>query len=195
MQNLEDFKIKDGRKCYNTKCDSCDTFIGYQRLGRNKTGLCRVCFGKSKKGRTLSDQSKAKMKESHFLKNGGKHPLLNKKHKPETLVKLSVAASKQNANYKPNFIYSGIQMRSSWEVSFARWLDSNNVQWQYEVPFKLKSGKIYLADFIINGSDIIEIKGYFREDAKIKWDQFCEEYSDLKKSIVGKVELKALGII
>ena len=195
MQDLTDFIIKSERKMYKTSCNSCKVTIGYQRLNRNKSGLCRSCFGKSKKGQVASTETRSKMKESHHLKNGGSHPLLNKKHKPETLVKLSVAAAKQNANYKPNFIYKNIQMRSSWEVKFAGWLDANNISWEYEKSFPLRSGRIYLADFYINNLEVVEIKGYFRDDAKIKWDQFCSEYQGLKKSLYSKKELKALGII
>ncbi len=195
MQDKTDFIVKDGHKFYSTTCNLCSIFISYQRLNKSKTGLCRVCFGKSLKGKKVSQESRVKMKSSHYLKNGGTHPLLNKKHKPETLIKLSVAAAKQNANYKPNFIYNGIQMRSSWEARYAAWLDSKGIKWTYEVSFKLKSGKVYLADFVLENGEVVEIKGYFREDARLKWEQFCREHSELKKSLLGKEELKALGII
>jgi len=42
---------------------------------------------------------------------------------------------------------------------------------------------------------VVEIKGYFRPDAKVKWDMFCEEYPNIKKSLLQKNELKELGII
>jgi len=86
-------------------------------------------------------------------------------------------------------------MRSGWEVKYAKWLDSQNIAWEYEPSFLLSDGRVYLADFKLNDETIIEIKGYFRPDAKIKWDRFCEEYPELKKQLLMKTELTKLKII
>lgn len=41
----------------------------------------------------------------------------------------------------------------------------------------------------------VDIKGYLRPCAKVKWDMFCEEYHDINKKLLQKQELKMLGII
>jgi len=46
------------------------------------------------KGKKASDQVKARMRASHYLKNGGVHPMLNKKHSAESRKKMSVNSSK-----------------------------------------------------------------------------------------------------
>jgi hypothetical protein len=46
--------------------------------------------------------------------------------------------------------YKGVWMRSSWEVTTARWLDSMGVEWFYEPKrFELPDGKGYIPDFYI----------------------------------------------
>lgn len=118
-----------------------------------------------------------------------------------TKSKLSVAASNQNINRDSRYMYKSadgakeIQMRSGWEVKYAAWLDSQGVAWIYEPSFTLSDGRVYLADFQLESGDIIEIKGYFRPDAQIKWDMFCTEYPNIKKRLLRKQELKELRII
>jgi predicted nuclease of restriction endonuclease-like RecB superfamily len=117
-----------------------------------------------------------------------------------TKAKLSAAAVIQNKKYKSNIIYihkngSEIFMKSHWEAAYARWLDLFNIAWQYEPEFKLQNGKIYLPDFLLEDGSVVEIKGYFRPDAKVKWDMFCEEYPNIKKSLLQKNQLQELGII
>ena len=86
-------------------------------------------------------------------------------------------------------------MRSGWEVKYAKWLDGQQILWEYEPSFLLSDGRIYLADFRLSDETIVEIKGYFRPDAKIKWDRFCIEYPKLKKQLLMKTELQKLQII
>lgn len=123
-----------------------------------------------------------------------------KKHSDATKAKLSVAAAKQNRSYKHDVPYTTLSgetliMRSTWELKYAQYLDSRGIKWQYEPEFILNNGKIYLPDFLLEDGSVVEIKGYFRLDAKVKWDMFCVEYPDLKKVLLQKSELKKLGII
>ncbi len=117
----------------------------------------------------------------------------------ETKAKLSVSAAKQNKAYPGKFQYSKnekvLYMKSNWERLYANWLDFNNINWIYEPEYKLKNGKVYLPDFLLDDGTVVEIKGYFRPDAKVKWDMFCEEYPDIDKKLLQKQELKMLGII
>lgn len=120
-------------------------------------------------------------------------------HTDETKAKLSIAATKQNKAYKGSYLYSGlkgeIDMRSSWEVKYAEWLDSEGIDWQYEPTFKLSNGKLYTPDFKLDDGTIVEIKGYFRDDAREKWELFEDDYPDINKQLLMKSELKELGVL
>lgn len=67
-----------------------------------------------------------------------------------------------------------VWLRSTWEFIFAKWLDSQDLDWGYEgIQYKLENGESYRPDFSIyeNGKlvKIIEIKGYFKNrDHKAK---------------------------
>lgn len=204
MIDRKDFILKSetkcSRKCYRHFCDNCNSDLGYRRIDSRWTGYCRECFNKvTHTNKIVSDETRQKMSKNHYLKNGGKHPLAGKKHTRETKAKISKAATHQSKKYKGNYLYSGskgnINMRSSWEVKYANWLDFNNIDWIYEPIFKLSNGKLYTPDFKLEDGTIIEIKGYFRKDAMEKWLIFSKEYPHINKQILMKSELKDLGVL
>lgn len=192
--------VKSSRKYYKMFCDKCGVDRGYQRKNRHGLGLCRPCVSSTvHSGKSVSIETRIKMKISNHLNNGGVHPLLGKFHTKETKVKLSQAATKQNKNYIAIHVYDGpkghILMKSSWEVKYASWMDNLGLEWLYEPEFKLSNGYGYLPDFQLSTGDIIEIKGYMREDAQKKWDLFCSDYPQLSKKLVRKNDMKILGLI
>lgn len=181
-------------------CDKCNKDRGYQRKNVHGHGLCRVCVSSHiHSGKVVSEESKKKMSKNNHLNNGGVHPMRGRKHSEETKAKLSRAATRQSKRYKGNFSYNGsvgeIRMRSSWEVKYAEWLDAQNITWSYEPTFELSNGKLYTPDFKLEDGTVIEIKGYFRGDAKKKWNMFVEEYPDINKQLLMKAELKELGVL
>jgi len=205
MINLNDFIVqsensKSSRKLYRMTCDSCALDRGYQRRSRHGLGLCKSCAAAvTHRGKKYDVETKDKMRASHWTKNGFVHPMQGKKHSLESKAKMSISAVKQNKAYKGHFAYVGpkgiIHMKSSWEVKYADYLDSIGKSWVYEPNFILSSGYVYLPDFQLSTGDIIEIKGYMRSDAQVKWDLFCREHPELKKSLVTKVEMKQLKLI
>jgi ribosomal protein S14 len=205
MIDLDDFIVraentKNARKLYKMTCNECGADRGYQRRHRHGIGLCRPCVSSFiHKGKNVSEETKAKMSASSWIKNKKGHPLLGKKHRDDTKAKLSRAAAKQNKNYLAKHIYNGINgtlnMKSTWEIRYAEWLDSHGVQWTYEPEFKLSNDYIYMPDFKLGNGDIIEIKGYMREDARKKWELFCRDYPDLNKFLLRKEDLKKLGVL
>lgn len=70
--------------------------------------------------------------------------------------------------------YSGVHMRSSYEIMVAEILDRYNIEWQYEPKiFKLGDGCRYQPDFYLVEYDRwIEVKGYFTDVAKTKVAKF-----------------------
>lgn len=92
--------------------------------------------------------------------------------------------------------YKNIWMRSSWEIKFAKWCDKNNIKWLYE-PRTFDLGNCtYTPDFYVPiYSAYIEIKGWWRDDAKLKFDLFKKLYSKEEIVVLQEKELKKLKIL
>jgi hypothetical protein len=76
--------------------------------------------------------------------------------------------------------------RSSWEANIARILNNNNIKWEYEPKrFGLSSKETYTPDFYLpEYNKYIEVKGWWRDDAKIKYNMFLEEYNEVKIKLI-----------
>jgi hypothetical protein len=87
-------------------------------------------------------------------------------------------------------------MRSTWEVKFAQWLDKNKIKWQYESKtFNLRNCT-YTPDFYLpQTKEYIEIKGWWRDNAKKKFKLFREKYKKIKIIILMKPDLLKLKIL
>lgn len=92
--------------------------------------------------------------------------------------------------------YNGINLHGSWELSYAKYLDANNIRWvrnkdSFLYVFKGKERR-YTPDFYLPDSgEYVEIKGYKTEKDDAKWSQFPLHR---KLVILMKEELKSLGI-
>lgn len=94
-------------------------------------------------------------------------------------------------------------MRSSWEIKIAKYLDSKDYIWFYEpnaFPITYLFNNIYKEgtfnpDFYIqNLNEYWEIKGWWRDDAKPKFDAFVEQYKNLKIVLLMENNIKELNI-
>jgi hypothetical protein len=85
-------------------------------------------------------------------------------------------------------------MRSTYEARFANLLSSQNIDWLYEPKyFDVGNNKVYLPDFYLPSYDVyVEVKGWWRDDAKEKFEAFISIYSNLKYSLIMLDELKRL---
>jgi predicted nuclease of restriction endonuclease-like RecB superfamily len=92
--------------------------------------------------------------------------------------------------------YKNIWMRSSWEVAYATYLDKNNIKWLYESQvFKVKE-KLYIPDFYLPKTNTyIEIKGFWRNNAKVKFDMFKKLNPKIKIKVLYKKDLQQLNIL
>lgn len=88
----------------------------------------------------------------------------------------------------------GIWMRSTYETRFAVAMNQMNVEWKYEPRwFELPGNKLYLPDFFIPSLDLyVEIKGWWRDDAKEKFDSFRVTYPHVKVALIMIDQLKRL---
>jgi hypothetical protein len=94
--------------------------------------------------------------------------------------------------------------RSTWELATAKFLDNRGILWKYEpkaFPIiyeyenETKEGT-YIPDFhLLNKNVFYEIKGWFWNKARSKFDAFISQYPRIKIELLMKPELKAMGIL
>ncbi|MDP3917304.1 MAG: hypothetical protein Q8Q42_03385 [Nanoarchaeota archaeon] len=124
-----------------------------QRLAGIKSGNSR----KGKPGNTLGHHVSEETKEKLRLAN------LGRTQSAETIIK------RQKSCGHKRFLYTSsagimIKMRSSWEVLYAKYLDSIGLKWEYEKhPIRTPFG-LYFPDFFIPSLDEHhEVKGFMSE--------------------------------
>jgi hypothetical protein len=95
------------------------------------------------------------------------------------------------------YAYGGVNMRSTWEVKFAQWLDQNGLSWDYEPNFfRVLSGKRYAPDFYVpDHGAFYEIKGWMDERSTQKITAFRQEYPEYPLVVLGRPELKNYGVV
>jgi len=91
--------------------------------------------------------------------------------------------------------YKGINMRSSWEIKFAKYLDKLGIKWQYEPKTFDLGSTTYTPDFKLSDSVYVEIKGYMSEIAYFKIKKFLKQYPDIKLQILMQKDLKNLKVL
>jgi len=92
--------------------------------------------------------------------------------------------------------YKGINMRSSYEIAYAKYLDKNNIKWQYESKTFDLGYATYTPDFYLPNQDkYIEIKGYWRDDAKKKFKEFKNKYKEIVIEVLTKNKLEKLEVL
>ncbi len=145
-------------KKFNT--DYYSNLFSNQSKGIKKTFETCQKISQHRKGKLLSEEHKKSISKSgrEYYKNGGKVPP----------VKRAEYISKDGEI---------ILMRSSWELEFAKYLDSINELWFYEFWAFDLGDTIYTPDFYLPRRELfIEIKGRWREPGKTKFNRFLEEY-------------------
>jgi hypothetical protein len=84
---------------------------------------------------------------------------------------------------------------ASYEAKVVRYLNLHRIDylWQPQI-FHLSNGQTYRPDlFLIDEQKWIEIKGYFRDSAKIKWALFTQDYPN--SELWNEAKLKSMGIL
>lgn len=92
--------------------------------------------------------------------------------------------------------YKKIWMRSSYEIKYAKYLDKNKIQWKYESKtFDLRI-TTYTPDFYLpKNNEYIEIKGYWRDKAKKKFELFKKLYPKIKIKVLKLENLKDMEVL
>lgn len=128
------------------------------------------------------------------------HTKITKDKISKTKLKKGDSIGKKNPMYGKithgkGAYYKQSWMRSSWEVAYARYCIINHIKYRYEpkafpITYRYKGKKkegTYRPDFYLPEQDLwIEIKGYWRDDAKAKFNAFKRQYKDIDIKIVNK---------
>lgn len=93
--------------------------------------------------------------------------------------------------------YNGIDLHGSWELAYARYLDSNNINWirnkeSFLYVFEGRERRYTPEFYLVDTSEYVEIKGYKINKDDAKWEQFPK---DKKLIILMRQELIKLKII
>lgn len=186
----------------------------HPRLGVKHTQEVVDFLRKNSTGRKCSDETKNKLRQY----KGANNKNTGRKHTAESLKKMA-AFQKANAKrgkdcnlygkcyYAKHTKYlskSGIEykLKSGWELKVAQYLDTKNIIWEYEKQAfpviyeydgQVKDGT-YTPDFFV-GDEIWEVKGYWRKDAKIKFETFLKTYPQYKVKLIEKEGMKELGLL
>ena len=112
-------------------------------------------------------------------------------------------------NFFPKWIYytraSGevIKLKSTWEEATAKFLERNNIEWDYEVTTfpvnyiyngENKEGT-YTPDFFLKNGEVWEVKGHWREIALLKFEAFKKTYPEINIIVMDQQKLRDLDII
>ena len=159
----------------------------------------------------LSKEHKEKLRKSKLgiklgysiIRRGKGNPNYGKKHPGLNSGKDNVNFGKAPSHGKREK-YKDVSMRSSWEVAYAKYLDKNKIKWLYEskcfkITYTYKGKKkegTYRPDFYLaKNNTYIEIKGWWRDDAKVKYRAFKRLYPKIKIELLMKKDLEGKRII
>lgn len=117
------------------------------------------------------------------------------KGKATRIANLLSGKSSYRVTHGKRVLVGTIWMRSTYEARFANFLDTLDVEWSYEPKhFSVLNGaKTYLPDFYVPNIDaFIEIKGWWRDDAREKFDDFVRSYPLVRYALIDKHILESL---
>jgi predicted nuclease of restriction endonuclease-like RecB superfamily len=87
--------------------------------------------------------------------------------------------------------YKNIWLRSSYEVIYAKQLDKTGIKWLYEFKRFNLGDTTYIPDFYLPDLDMyIEVKGWWRPTAILKFKLFQKLYPKIKIRVITKKDLK-----
>jgi len=207
-------RIEFGRKRKGVKLtETHKKKIGKASLEMWKTPGFRKKASESRKGRTVSYETREKISKSQ---KGVKKPYVSEynktrekvsgwKHTEKTKELISQRSKgKNNGMYGKTPTFSkyeeyrngeiSLKMRSSWEVKFAKYLDSLNRDWVYEKHTFDLGDCTYTPDFF-SEEVFYEVKGYMHKKAKEKIEKFKNMFPDKELILVDRKYMESIGLI
>ena len=207
-----------GQKAWNkqetfAKCDNCNTLFHKKLSLLNKSFYhfcnkdCKASWmskhfkGKnnpfyenhSRLGVPRSLDTKLKIQATHRM-NVKINPEFYKQngYKAWSIAKKKFAENRSNGKY----IYNEINMRSSWEVLVAQWLDDQDLTWFYE-PDELDCEDlgVYVPDFYVKEwNKYIEVKGFWQQRGINKFN-YWKDKCPTKFILFNRKALEKIGVL
>ncbi len=147
-----------------------------------------------------TENHKQKLREDWL---GSNNPMNNPEVRAKVSGKNSFWYGKQTPHGKKSYSHTspiqGEILMFRWEELYATYLESIGEPYLYEPKtFELilnSKPTTYTPDFfLLNKNKYVEIKGYWRDDSKPKYNTFKNQYPDIKIDLLMKEELNELGI-
>jgi len=151
-------------------------------LGKHHTEETKRKMSLTKTGKIFSEEHRKNMSLARI----GEKSVWYKKHLPDEMrnkISLSHIGNKnpmfgKNRPYIKGDNYNGYYMKSSWEIIYAKWLDSKGYHWIYEPKrfYFINKPFTYLPDFWVDElNSYVEIKGWMDDLSKEKIDLFSKD--------------------
>jgi NUMOD3 motif len=188
------------------RCTKCGLIRDKNLRDAELNTLCSRCSNTKNANTNLALRSQKVSRR--FL---GLGPFYGKKHTRKSLRKMSESHKKTVRRGKDSNLYGRmyhskgawvecslgrIWVRSSWEAATVKYLDAKKYRWLYESKAFELADSTYTPDFFLEDLDLyVEVKGYWRDDAKIKFDAFKARYPQINIEVWDKPKLRKKGII
>ncbi len=165
---------------------------GKIKLNSGNWGEGHVPWNKDKKG---SQKSKRKgIKDVDFY--GVEKAANISRRISETVTNLHIKGIYKNSHHGER--YKGNYMKSSWEIKVAKWLDKNNIKWEYESKncrFKRPNGHHYIVDFYLPDlNKYIEVKGWWDKDSINKCKDFINKKGTASLIIIDEYNINNIAL-
>jgi hypothetical protein len=202
MKKIRSYNYSKNKQCKcgtlisnNAKlCRSCSNF----NLSKTMSGKGNPFYGKKHTNKTkkLIKLHHADVKGKNSPSYGIKRPDLSEWNKNHPLRGRKNPRFGKRAEHGKRILYKKVLFRSSWEVKYAKYLTKNHIKWLYESKTFDLGNSTYTPDFYLPESDTyVEIKGWWRDNAKKKFRLFKKKYSDIKIEVLTEVLLKFVGVL
>jgi len=179
---LRHINVKHGLSMIQHYCKDCKRKITWRAL------QCASCFAKERFSNPKNHPSyiDGRCTKLHYCIDCKKQSIsLTGWRGQGRCAKCSRVYNMKTMMQKGSKYYKGFLMKSSWEVAYAKWLDKQDIKWEYELKTFDLGNTTYTPDFYLpKKNTYIEIKGWFRKDAKQKMIRFHKLFPDVKVIII-----------
>lgn len=135
-------------------------------------------------------------KENIRIKNLGKRYSQETKNKHSKSMLLQYKNGRKIKKHSKKFIYNNINFWNTWEVKVAKWLDEQEIEWEYESKnclFSLPNGHTYIIDFYLPKlNKYIEVKGQWQKNNSIY--KYTEASKVLDMCIIDKRNINNINL-
>jgi hypothetical protein len=132
-------------------------------------------------------RSRAKMAMTCMEKYGVPHAAKNKEIAKKMARGQTAATCEKHWKTGESCVCVG-----SYERAVIQFLNANKIDYVWQIPFTMPNGKVYICDLLLTEENkYVEIKGFFRKDAREKWTWFLSIYPNAE--LWDKTKLKSMG--